>query len=1072
MAGSFKQHQIKTLNTISDEDAYVDGSCEILDNLEPDGLESNPKWLPAPQHLLKHNTNYTTGSNVRERIFHVKRQGLNSDFDNNSRSVSNGVDYFIVCEAESTNDMIIVSTTTNSGSAKNKLTQIIGFEVGEHDTELAHGNPNMQAFSLRDDQQFILINKSNETDKHSPETYDENLSFLYMNRGDTVGPLLPPTFPTLSVSHTSEEFTLDQFEKAFPLGDYPGILANRDRFVGIIYAYQAPSGQYIKQTAPYVHKIDGLISGATTQQFARLKNDENTSSGDTSVTNGTDRFGFSQEDEVDGAGAVSIDGISSDLTNERFIITKTLNGKIVVNFRIVSSSPQGTGASFNIEVRKDGFTPQYPLIFSYTIQSYQIFSTPAGTNIIAQSDQLVFEPGDYYLIVNANGAWNSLVLRATRFQFNIDVPVTNTANVNNRVAKLKFTSHGSDTGDVFGSSSANVYKNLFKSSQTYYPARDLIADSGEVGRTKIKDFYDITGPHIFITTPKDTFDDAINEGTYYHIANFSKNNLSGVLEFKDNEEKIVTKRVMNNDPFSHHILSGYNVKKALNRVWILGLVTDFAPSNSAFSPRYLAHTTNGNEATTIENFNASEDFVVTDTAKVFDKPLVAYITVTINIDGKEFKRVTKTFLKGYVNGNDKITQIPNQIGYPDRRATKIEFIATHNTGLQKIEYELTPHPFLNVAYNYSEEQRVTTQVDGTVSVPNGAASKTLNINKLYEPGKVRVSSIDGFTFPLDQTYDLDDMAISCVDNIQEAAQSTFGRYPVTVFCANKIYGFEFGQGGVLFKKLMLITDDFGIYSRDAVTTLAGSIFFLDKNSMYVMAGNNIQEAHRPIENLKEPSLSVATSDPFAVTVGTTDLFKGYFTGTGDPRLFSDPNKNRLYIFKGGNYSPLKPFLIYDTRYNSYYTSAQIYKDLFYVGSTPYGFKIESNTIKIYNLHETDTSITSTNIKLATQFMPFDSTFNYKKLLSSVLQGDFETKQNEYVFITLQGKRSTHASPTTLIKITIGNSGADVSQDNIYLKSNRGSYQSFRLLINGTAKLTTKIGQTLFNYLPRNAKIKI
>ena len=94
------------------------------------------------------------------------------------------------------------------------------------------------------------------------------------------------------------------------------------------------------------------------------------------------------------------------------------------------------------------------------------------------------------------------------------------------------------------------------------------------------------------------------------------------------------------------------------------------------------------------------------------------------------------------------------------------------------------------------------------------------------------------------------------------------------------------------------------------------------------------------------------------------------------------------------------------------------------------------------------------------------------MLSSVLQGDFETKQNEYVFITLQGKRSTHASPTTLIKITIGNSGADGSQDNIYLKSNRGSYQSFRLLINGTAKLTTKIGQTLFNYLPRNAKIKI
>ena len=28
--------------------------------------------------------------------------------------------------------------------------------------------------------------------------------------------------------------------------------------------------------------------------------------------------------------------------------------------------------------------------------------------------------------------------------------------------------------------------------------------------------------HILITTPKDTFDDALNEGTYYQIANFSK----------------------------------------------------------------------------------------------------------------------------------------------------------------------------------------------------------------------------------------------------------------------------------------------------------------------------------------------------------------------------------------------------------------------------------------------------------------------------------------------------------------------------------------------------------------------
>ena len=1069
MAGSFKQHQIKSLNTISDEDAYVDGSCEILDNLEPDGLESNPKWLPAPQHLLKHNTNYSTAGNIKERIFHVQREGLNTDFDHGSRS---GTDYFIVCEANSTDDDIIVSTTTNSGSDKNKLTNIIKSDSATG----FHGNPNMQAFSLRDDQQFILINDSGETDKHNPQTFNPDTSYMFMNRGDTVGQVIPPTFPTLTVSHSNEEFSLDTFEKAFPLGDYPGLLANRDRYVGVIFGYQTPSGQYIKQTAPYIHKIDGLIDGQFTTNFAKLTcNDTSTSNFD-SVS--VEKFRFNASAEVDElGGSVSIDNISADTTNEKFVVDSTLSVQIQIKYKVMSrtfsSANSSFGASFSIKIRKDGIGDAFTSVFTETISPYNLYGASTGSEFTALSENISLDAGSYFCVLDDMTGFDALSVRVTEFNILVQTNAANTVSQRNRVSTLKFTSNGTETGDIFGHSSSNPYKKAFSESGSYYPTDELIDGTGrQVVHNKIRDFYGLSGVHIFITTPKDTFDDALNEGTYYHIANFTKTSVDGVLDFKDNESIIVTKRVMNNDPFSHHSLSAYNMKKALNRVWLLGLVTDFAPAQSSFYPGYLAHTSTGNSATTNLNYNPDFDFNKDLQTQVYDKPLVCYITVTINVDGKEFKRISKTFLKGHVNGSTKISMIPNQIGYPDRRATKIEFVATHNSGYQKFEYELEKHPFLNIAYNYSEDQRLTTAVDSSVSIPTTGTALTANRKKLYEPQKIRVSSIDGYTFPLQQTYEVDDMAISCVDNIQEAAQSSFGRYPVTVFCANKIYGFEFGEDGVLFKKLMLITDDFGIYSRDAVTTLSGSIFFLDKNSMYVMAGNNIQEAHRPIENLKEPSLSVATSDPFAVTVGTTDLFKGYFTGTGDPRLFSDPNKNRLYIFKGGNYTPLKPFLIYDTRYNSYYTSAQIYKDLFYVGSSPYGFKIESNTIKIYNLHETDTSITSTNIKLATQFMPFDSTFNYKKLLSSVLQGDFDTKQNEYVFITLQGKRSTHASPTTLIKITIGNSSAAVSQDNIYLKSNRGSYQSFRLLINGTAKLTTKIGQTLFNYLPRNAKIKI
>ncbi len=1072
MAGSFKQLQIKSINTLSNEDEYVDGSCEIIDNLEPNGLESNPKWSPAQQHLLKHNTNYSDSGNVKEKVFHVQREGLNTDFDHGSRA---GTDYFIVCEAEGTNDDIIVSTTTTSGSDKNKLTNII---KSDSNTGF-HGSPNMQAFSLRDDQQFILINESAETDKHNPKTFNPDTSYMYMNRGDTVGQVIPPTFPTLTVSHSNEEFPLDTFEKAFPLGDYPGLLANRDRYVGVIFGYQTPSGQYIKQTAPYIHKIDGLIDGQFTTNFAKLTCNDTATSNFDSVS--LEKFRFNATSKVDSLGGDVTTGelgkISGDTTNEKFVVTSPISVQIQIKYKVMSrtfsSANSSFGASFSIKIRKDGFGDAFTSVFTETISPYNLYGVSAGSEFTALSDNITLDAGDYFCVLDDMTGFDALSVRVTEFNILVQANAANTVSQRNRVSTLQFTSNGTDTGDIFGHSSSNAYTKAFSDSGSYYPTNELIGDTGrQVAHNKIRDFYGLSGVHIFITTPKDTFDDAINEGTYYHIANFTKTQTDGVLDFKDNESIIVTKRVMNNDPFSHHSLSAYNMRKALNRVWLMGLVTDFAPAQSSFYPGFLAHTSDGSTGTTNLNYNPDFDFNNDLLTQVFDKPLVCYITVTINIDGKEFKRISKTFLKGHVNGSTKISMIPNQIGYPDRRATKIEFIATHGSGYQKFEYELEKHPFLNIAYNYSEDQRLTTATDGSISIPSPGTALTANRKKLYEPGKVRVSSIDGYTFPLEQTYEVDDMVISCVDNIQEAAQSSFGRYPVTVFCANKIYGFEFGEGGVLFKKLMLITDDFGIYSRDAVTTLKGSIFFLDKNSMYVMAGNNIQESHRPIEDIKEPSLSVATSDPFAATIGTTDLFKGFFTGTGDPRLFSDPNKNRLYIFKGGNYYPLKPFLIYDTRYNSYYTSSQIYKDLFFVNSTPYGFKIESNTIKIYSLHDVDTTDTSTEIKLATGFMPFDSTFNYKKLLSSVLQGTFETKANEYCFITLQGKRSTHNDPTTLIKITIGESGVAVSQDGIYIKSNRGSYQSFRLLINGTAKISTKIGQTLFNYLPRNAKIKI
>lgn len=114
-----------------------------------------------------------------------------------------------MCETD-TNNNAIISTTTTSGTDKNKLTNIIN----DSDATGSHSNPDMQAFSLRDDQQFILLSQNN-TDKHNPQDFDQNKSKMFMSRGDTVSHVIPPTFPTLTVGHTTEDYSIETFEKDF-----------------------------------------------------------------------------------------------------------------------------------------------------------------------------------------------------------------------------------------------------------------------------------------------------------------------------------------------------------------------------------------------------------------------------------------------------------------------------------------------------------------------------------------------------------------------------------------------------------------------------------------------------------------------------------------------------------------------------------------------------------------------------------------------------------------------------------------------------------------------------------------
>ena len=133
------------------------------------------------------------------------------------------------------------------------------------------------------------------------------------------------------------------------------------------------------------------------------------------------------------------------------------------------------------------------------------------------------------------------------------------------------------------------------------------------------------------------------------------------------------------------------------------------------------------------------------------------------------------------------------ISYPDPRAVKLSVLSTSIDGLvftERLSIELTPHPYLNIAYAINDELLpLITNVNSTAYLPYGYSYRWEPKITINESNKLKVSEINNpFVFPNINTYQIGSGKILNESSIiMNVSDRNYGMYPVFVFTDNGVF---------------------------------------------------------------------------------------------------------------------------------------------------------------------------------------------------------------------------------------------------------------------------------------------
>ena len=672
----------------------------------------------------------------------------------------------------------------------------------------------------------------------------------------------------------------------------------------------------------------------------------------------------------------------------------------------------------------------------------------SGSTVEVQTYPGILRNKDKYIGIiiawkHPNGQWVKHSMPAFR-----KIPIqTNALNTNRDYATLTFSVDSSYTDN-----------------DTNYDANTAWHDDYQFppGGSTFED--DLLERGVFITDPKETMDLAVIEGTYFLIGTLDDDD---ALEWKENEETIPTGQVLNIDEYSHHVQMSKVIKEYQNNLLTIQSVTNFAlpgwewhsmpPNSGNFGLHSILPKINETVGQTITDPSLGAQ------AKASNEDCV--VRVEIDTDKGAFYRWNKVSIAFYNNVGTRIIYLPGFLSYPDNRAKSLSFY-WYDSGSQNYELittiNLKPHPFLNLGYSFGDVESTLQcrRIEYTPSSFSAINFDTDNDKVYVEENEFKISDLTGTYFPLTRSYQVSDEIQNIIDNSDSPGEERFGNYPIYILCKDNIFAGQASESAVI-AKIDKLVNGLGVRTRNAYEVYRNTLFFISNSGVHALRGSNVDDVYDTIEDYKIQTIqsdnSLVETDAYAKLFSATDVYLGANHKTREI-LFGADDGNTIFVFNEKH----KQWYTYNILESG--SIANNLKGIFRIGSQAYYF-INRELFK-WGGAENQTgrfSIVSNPIVLEGYSVPV-------RIKTSVLQGFFDIASGGTLKCVLQGKRTTNNAWITLS--SYDESGTIESFNSFYLKSNKGSMQAFRILVDGkTMNKGSYVTDLLIDYLVRARSLK-
>lgn len=393
----------------------------------------------------------------------------------------------------------------------------------------------------------------------------------------------------------------------------------------------------------------------------------------------------------------------------------------------------------------------------------------------------------------------------------------------------------------------------------------------------------------------------------------------------------------------------------------------------------------------------------------------AYISTTIETDNGN--QVATRYIP-LADPDKFIEDLDALISFPDYRAKSINIRIATEAGRGEIIYEhtfdLTPHPYLNLAY-YINNSLKPIKLPKTELTLNGHVGVTEVTNLVHEcfhpeernmqedyPNAIKVSSTDNpMYFPVENTYQIgsSEIVAMCSNAIAVGTGQT-GDAPLYVFCKDGIYAlFVDSSGQMTYTNARVIARDVCNNPKSVTPIDAGVVFTTDRGLMMI-AGNEVQEIGQPLEGdwckftregdkdySKHPAAAYEKVAELPSDSITRDDFLTYLR---DAIVSYNHNERELMVS-----NPQCRYTYILDRYGNW--SRRDYRADEYVSNYPAVYRREGE-----DLYLVDGDIDEDNSIFALSNVIKMESIGFKELNRVVARGYFETVADGYLRILVQG----------------------------------------------------------------------